>query len=107
MQKFDVIIVGAGPAGMFAAYELIALRPELKVCLIEMGNLVKNRGSNEVMSGVGGAGTFSDGKLHFTPVLSHEKMFHLYSEKEYQKILDYTDAIFTKLDYKTIYSNFN
>jgi hypothetical protein len=103
MQKFDVIIVGAGPAGMFAAYELIALKPDLKVCLIEMGNLVKNRGSNEVMSGVGGAGTFSDGKLHFTPVLSHEKMFHLLNEKEYQPILDYTDTIFTKFGVNAIY----
>ncbi|MBI5076888.1 FAD-dependent oxidoreductase [Candidatus Falkowbacteria bacterium] len=95
MDTFDVIIVGAGPAGMFAAYELIKTKPLLKVCLIEIGNLIRNRQRAEVMSGVGGAGTFSDGKLHYTPVLSHEKMLHLYSEQEYQKLLDYIDKIFT------------
>jgi uncharacterized FAD-dependent dehydrogenase len=46
------------------------------------------------MTGFGGAGTFSDGKLHFTPVLSHEKMFHLYSEQEYQTFVDYVEKKF-------------
>ena len=83
MDKFDVIIVGAGPTGIFAAYELVRNRPSLNICLVELGNLIKNRERHEVMSGVGGAGTFSDGKLHYTPVLSHEKMFHLYPAHEY------------------------
>lgn len=95
MEQYDVIIVGAGPAGMFAAYELIKSRSSLRICLLEIGNLIRNRGYAEVMSGVGGAGTFSDGKLHYTPVLSHEKMLHLYSEEEYQELLDYVDKIFT------------
>ena len=94
MDKFDVIIVGAGPAGIFAAYELVKNRPSLNVCILEIGNLIKNRQRSEVMSGVGGAGAFSDGKLHYTPVLSHEKMFHLYKDYEYQKYLDYVDVIF-------------
>jgi len=92
---YDVIIVGGGPAGMFAAYELIKSKPSLKVCIIEMGNQIRNRKESEVMSGMGGAGTFSDGKLHFTPVLSHEKMLHLFSHDDYQKILDYVDEIYT------------
>ena len=94
MDKFDVIIVGAGPAGIFAAYELVKNKPSLNVCILEIGNLIKNRQRSEVMSGVGGAGAFSDGKLHYTPVLSHEKMFHLYKDYEYQKYLDYVDVIF-------------
>ncbi|MBU1132233.1 FAD-dependent oxidoreductase [Patescibacteria group bacterium] len=92
---YDVIIVGAGPAGLFAAYELTKQNPTLNICMIEKGNLIRERKSSEIMCGVGGAGAFSDGKLHFTPVLSHEKMLHLYSADEYQKYLDYTDKILT------------
>ena len=96
MSNYDVIIVGAGPAGLFAAYELLKHNSNTKICLIDMGNKISNRLPSEVMSGVGGAGTFSDGKLHFTANLSHEKAFHLIQKNEYQKILDYTDEIFTQ-----------
>ncbi|MFH1506788.1 MAG: FAD-dependent protein [archaeon] len=93
---YDTVIVGAGPAGMFAAYELIIKNPKLKICLIEKGKRVKDRAKKEVMHGVGGAGTYSDGKLHCTPVLSHEKMMDIYSPKEYQKVVDFVDSVFTK-----------
>jgi hypothetical protein len=96
MPKYDVIVVGAGPAGIFATYELIQKHPKYKIALIDMGNRVEKRSSKDVMSGIGGAGTFSDGKLHFTAILSHEKAMHLIKRSEYQKILDYTDEIFTK-----------
>ncbi len=96
MSKYDVVIVGAGPAGLFACYELLKKRKKLKVALIDMGKRVENRKRSEVMSGFGGAGTFSDGKLHFTAYLSHEKCFHIISRNEYQKILDYVDEIFTE-----------
>lgn len=86
IDNFDVIIIGAGPAGMFAAREL--MKKDAKVLLIDKGNLIEKRTRSEVMTGFGGAGTFSDGKLHFTPVLSHEKMFHLYHEKDYQLLMD-------------------
>ena len=96
MTKYDVIIVGAGPAGMFASYELITKSPKLKIALIDMGDRVEKRSPKNVMSGIGGAGTFSDGKLHFTAVLSHEKAMHLTKKSTYQKTLDYVDDIFTK-----------
>jgi uncharacterized FAD-dependent dehydrogenase len=96
MTKYDVIIVGAGPAGMFATYELIKKSPKLKIALIDMGDKVKKRSPKDVMSGVGGAGTFSDGKLHFTAVLSHDKAMHLAKRSKYQKILDNVDEIFTQ-----------
>jgi uncharacterized protein len=94
-NKYDVIVIGAGPAGIFACYELVVKKPGLKIALIDMGSRVEERCEDEVMSGFGGAGTFSDGKLQFTPKLSHERTFHLISPEEYQKILDYIDGIFT------------
>ena len=80
-MKYDVIIVGAGPGGIFSAYELINLNPELKVAVIEAGTELKKRHcpidgdkikscvkckSCAIMSGFGGAGAFSDGKYNFT-----------------------------------------
>lgn len=103
MSKYDVIVVGAGPAGLFACYELLKRRKKFKVVLIDMGKRVEKRNPSEVMSGVGGAGTFSDGKLHFTAYLSHEKCFHVISRNAYQKILDYVDEVFTKFGVDTEY----
>ena len=79
MEKFDVIIVGGGPAGLFAALELADSR--LKVLLLEKGKDIDRRlcpikGKEGVcppcypcgvVSGLGGAGAFSDGKLTLSP----------------------------------------
>ena len=77
-NMYDVIIVGAGPAGLFAAYELITKNKKLKVLLLDQGKLAEDRvcpmnkfGTKcknckpcNILSGFGGAGTFSDGKLN-------------------------------------------
>ena len=42
-MEYDVIIVGAGPAGLFSAYELISKNNKLKVCVLDQGSCVKNR----------------------------------------------------------------
>lgn len=80
-MNYDVIIVGAGPGGIFAAYELIKRRPELKVAVFETGHSLENRKcpidgkkvkscisckTCSIMSGFGGAGAFSDGKYNIT-----------------------------------------
>ncbi len=91
-KDYDVIIVGAGPAGMFAAYTLADSKK--RVCLIEMGKPIKERTKQDAVSGIGGAGTFSDGKLHFSPVLSHEKILHLYTVQEYKRYLNMVDKVF-------------
>ena len=43
MSKYDVIIIGAGPGGIFAAYELAEKAPELKVAVFEAGNPLEKR----------------------------------------------------------------
>jgi uncharacterized protein len=97
-SKYDLIIVGAGPAGIFAALELIRQnngnKLKQKIALIDMGHRIEKRESWEVMMGFGGAGTYSDGKLHFTPFLSHERALHLIHTADYQKILDEIFEIF-------------
>lgn len=72
-QRFDVIIIGTGPAGIFSALELIkSSKKDIKILMIENGNDIRKRVANrkkgkyEVMQGWGGAGAFSDGKLTLT-----------------------------------------
>lgn len=96
MKKYDYIIVGAGPAGLFACYEILKKDSKSQIALIDMGKRIEDRKPSEVMVGIGGAGTYSDGKLTLTANLSHEKAFHLIPKFQYQKILDYVDTIFTK-----------
>jgi uncharacterized FAD-dependent dehydrogenase len=95
-KTYDVIIVGAGPAGMFATYELLQKYPHLKIALVERGDRVENRKKTEAMTGFGGGGTFSDGKLHYTPVLSHKKTLNLINISDYMKLVDYVDRTFTE-----------
>lgn len=75
MKKYDVAIIGAGPAGLFAAHYILNHSKLASVILIDMGNAIHNRkccGSCQVcadrerccvLCGVGGSGLFSDGKL--------------------------------------------
>ena len=80
-MKYDVIIIGAGPGGIFSAYELMKKRPGLKVGVFEAGTELEKRHcpidgekiktcirckSCSIMSGFGGAGAFSDGKYNIT-----------------------------------------
>jgi uncharacterized FAD-dependent dehydrogenase len=95
-KNYDVAIVGAGPAGIFACFEILDQNPQMKIALIDMGPRLGKRKANEVMSGFGGAGAYSDGKLHYTPKLSHERALHLVSEREYVDILHSIEARFKK-----------
>jgi uncharacterized FAD-dependent dehydrogenase len=94
-MKYDVIVVGAGPAGLFACYSLLQKRKKLKIALVDRGKRLDKRKPSEVMCGVGGAGAFSDGKLTLTANLSHEKAFHILPRTKYQKVLDYVDSVLT------------
>ena len=80
-MKYDVLIIGAGPGGIFSAYELSRLDPSLKIAVFESGNPLSRRKcpidgkkikscieckTCSIMSGFGGAGAFSDGKYNIT-----------------------------------------
>ena len=109
-MNYDCIIVGAGPAGLFCAYELIENNPKLKIAILEKGKFVKNRicPMNKlkteckncqpcgILSGYGGAGTFSDGKLNFIPKLGKSDLFKYMNESEAYKLIDDTEVIFNK-----------
>lgn len=109
-MKYDVVIVGAGPAGLFSAYELITNNKNLKIALIDKGNLVRNRvcpmsklgvpckncNPCAILSGYGGAGTFSDGKLNFIPKLGKSDLTKYMSESEANKLIDEAEKIFNK-----------
>ena len=111
-MKYDVAIIGAGPAGLFAAYELITKNNNLKVVLIERGSSVKDRicpmnkkgipcqncNPCGILSGYGGAGTFSDGKLNFIPKLGKSDLTKYMLESEANKLIDETEDIFTKFN---------
>ncbi len=106
---YDVAIIGAGPAGLFTAYELITKNKKLKVVLIDRGFKVKKRvcpmNKNHVpcqncnpcaiLSGYGGAGTFSDGKLNFIPKLGKSDLTKYMLESEANQLIDETEKIFT------------
>ncbi len=107
-MKYDVIIVGGGPAGLFAAYHLME-HSKLKVLLIEKGKSPLERKCPNhnlqkciqcdpcnILSGIGGAGLYSDGKLNFIPRLGKTDLTQFMSMNSAQELIDETEKIFTK-----------
>lgn len=99
MDKYDVIIVGAGPAGIFSAIELTKANKGLKILMVEKGKDIDSRVcpkrdvSCDILSGWGGAGAFSDGKLNLSPEVGgflsrYIDLFNL------QSLIDYVDGIY-------------
>lgn len=106
----NIVIIGAGPSGLFTAYELISKNKNLKVTILDEGRKVKTRicpmNKNgipcqnckpcNILSGYGGAGTFSDGKLNFIPKLGKSDLTKYMSESVANKLIDDTEEIFNK-----------
>ncbi len=106
-MKFDVIIVGAGPGGIFATYELLQRKPEIKVAIFEAGHTLDKRRcpidgdkvkscigckSCSIMSGFGGAGAFSDGKYNITNDFGGT-LYEYIGKKQALDLLHYVDEI--------------
>ncbi len=105
-MKYDVVIVGAGPAGIFTALEMIRKGSNQSICIIEKGCAIEDRKCPKVITkkcvncqpcnittGFSGAGAFSDGKLS----LSHEvggDLPELIGEELAQETIKYTDDIY-------------
>ena len=108
---YDVIIVGAGPAGLFSAYELIESKKNLKILLLDEGKFANHRkcpmsktgicancNPCNILSGYGGAGTFSDGKLNFIPKLGKSDLFKYMNEQEASQLIEDCEKIFNKFN---------
>lgn len=106
-MKYDVVIIGAGPAGLFAGYE-ISKNSKLKVLIIDMGGDADKRKCPmtktdvcikcdpcHVMSGVGGAGGLSDGTLNIRPDIGGD-LFEFMNEKEAWGLVRYIDKIWVE-----------
>lgn len=104
---FDVIIIGSGTAGLCAAYELNKLDSTLKILVLEKGHSIENRKcpiiegkvnqcihctSCSIMSGLGGAGAFSDGKFNFTTEFGGWLADYI-DPREVLDLIDYVDQI--------------
>jgi len=102
-MSYDVAIIGAGSAGLFAALELT--NTDLRVVIIEGGLPPKERTS--ITSGVGGAGTFSDGKLNLSSKIGGNPQAIGCSSTELDALIEQVDAEFTRCGAPAQYSGEN
>ena len=106
-MQYDVIIIGAGPGGIFTAYELMKEKPALKVAVLELGRPLAQRkcpidGKKvkscvrcpvcSIMSGFGGAGAFSDGKYNITNQFGGT-LFEYVGKQKAIDLMHYVDGI--------------
>ena len=106
-MNYDVLIIGAGPGGIFSAYELTRLAPSLKVAVFEAGNPLGRRKcpidgekikscieckTCSIMSGFGGAGAFSDGKYNITNDFGGT-LYEYIGKKQAIDLMKYVDEI--------------
>ena len=106
-MKYDLTIIGAGPGGIYSAYEAIRLNPNLKIAVFEAGHELSKRKcpidgvkikscinckSCSIMSGFGGAGAFSDGKYNITNDFGGT-LYEYIGKKRAIDLMEYVDEI--------------
>ena len=107
MKHYDIIIIGAGPGGIFSAYELATKRPDLKIAVFEAGNRLEKRKcpidgkrvtkcihckTCAIMNGFGGAGAFSDGKYNITNQFGGTLYQHIGKDTA-TELMEYVDKL--------------
>ncbi len=107
MMNYDIVIIGAGPGGIFSAYELVKLKDNLKIGIFEAGSSLKKRKcpidgekikscirckSCAIMNGFGGAGAFSDGKYNITNQFGGT-LYEYIGKKKAIELMEYVDGI--------------
>ena len=103
----NILIIGAGPGGIFSAYELVKLDPDVKITVLETGNPLAKRkrpidGKKikscigckpcSIMNGFGGAGAFSDGKYNITNQFGGT-LFEYIGKNEALSLMEYVDEL--------------
>jgi len=106
-MNYDIIIIGAGPGGIFSAYELVQKNPSLRIGIFEAGNTLEKRKcpidgdkikscikckTCAIMNGFGGAGAFSDGKYNITNDFGGTLFEYIGKEKAI-RLMKYVDDI--------------
>ena len=107
-EKYDVIIIGAGPGGIFCAYELMRQNKDLKVLMIEKGRSIEKRQCPKrvtkqcvgcqpcsITTGFAGAGAFSDGKLSLSPDVGGN-LPAILGYDETQQLIQESDSVYLK-----------
>lgn len=111
MNKYDVIIVGAGASGVFASYELVKNNPNIKILMIEKGHSLEKRicpidgikikacidcAVCNIMNGYGGAGSLSDGKYNITNNFGGD-LYKYVGYNEAINLMNYVDEVLCEM----------
>ena len=107
-KNYDVLIIGAGPAGIFTALELTKLNSETNILIIDKGRNITNRKCPArttgkcvkcnpcgITYGWAGAGAFSDGKLSLSPEVGG-RLLDYFTEEESKELIKYCDDVYLK-----------
>lgn len=118
-KNYDVIIIGAGPAGIFAALELTEHQKDIRILMVDKGRSIKERNCPipqkgrctrcqpcSIMCGWAGAGAFSDGKLSLSPEVGGRITDYI-TEEQAQEYINYADSVYLRFGAQDVIHGLN